>query len=187
MKTLIDRLLRTQRRDVQSPSVSRAASPPRPSQDEQKASQESSLSASIEKIDHTPRPLHPPVTITSIDPEAALTTYPEGGREAWLVVFGAFCGLTASLGIYNTSGVFSAVLSHSVLPEESPSTLGWLFSIYAFACWICGVQIGPTFDAMGPRYLIIAGTVCTTIGIFAMSFATGMSLFPSRIGRCHVV
>ena len=28
--------------------------------------------------------------------------YPEGGLRAWLVVFGSFCGMTASFGIMNT-------------------------------------------------------------------------------------
>ncbi|EMR82571.1 putative riboflavin transporter mch5 protein [Botrytis cinerea BcDW1] len=105
-------------------------------------------------------------------PVDAEVSYPEGGRDAWLVVLGAWCGLTASLGIYNTAGVFEVVISESILPEESSSTLGWIFSIYAFVNWICGVQIGPTFDAMGPRGLLIAGTICTLIGILAFSVCT---------------
>jgi MFS family permease len=100
-------------------------------------------------------------------------TYPEGGRDAWLVVFGAWCGLTASLGIYNTSGVFEVVISQVILPQYSASTLGWLFSTYAFVNWIFGVQVGPTFDAIGPRALITAGTVCTLVGIFTLSLCTG--------------
>ncbi|RAK73951.1 MFS general substrate transporter [Aspergillus fijiensis CBS 313.89] len=95
--------------------------------------------------------------------------YPEGGRDAWLVVFGAFCGLAASLGLYNTVGVFEAVVSKDILPNVSSSTTGWIFSVYAFVNWVCGMQIGPTFDAMGPRALILAGTVCTLIGIFSFS------------------
>ncbi|OKL61824.1 hypothetical protein UA08_02489 [Talaromyces atroroseus] len=99
-------------------------------------------------------------------------SYPEGGRDAWLVVLGAWCGLTASLGIYNTTGVFEVVISKVLLPEDGSSTLGWMFSIYAFVTWICGVQIGPTFDAMGPRALIVAGSVCTLVGMFALSVCT---------------
>lgn len=51
-------------------------------------------------------------------------TYPKGGRDAWLVVLGAWCGLTASLGIYNTAGVFEIVISEVLLPEVTPSILG---------------------------------------------------------------
>ena len=116
---------------------------------------------------------------TAVDPAPVDTevTYPEGGRDAWLVVLGAWCGLTASLGIYNTAGVFEVVISKVILPEESPSTLGWIFSTYAFVNWVCGVQVGPTFDAMGPRALIIAGTICTFVGIFSLSVCTGTISF----------
>ncbi|KAJ5446205.1 Major facilitator superfamily domain general substrate transporter [Penicillium cf. griseofulvum] len=99
-------------------------------------------------------------------------TYPEGGRDAWMVVLGAWCGLTSSLGIYNTCGVFEVVISKVILPEVSSSTIGWIFSVYAFVNWVCGVQIGPTFDAMGPRALMVAGTICTLVGIFTLSVST---------------
>jgi hypothetical protein len=99
--------------------------------------------------------------------------YPEGGRDAWLVVLGAWCGLTSSLGLYNTSGVFEVVISRVLLPDVSESSLGWIFSVYAFVNWVCGVQVGPTFDAMGPRALILAGMICTLIGIFTLSVSTG--------------
>ena len=100
-------------------------------------------------------------------------TYPEGGVGAWLVVLGASCGLTASLGIYNTSGVFEVVVSKVLLPEESASTVGWIFSIYAFVNWVCGVQVGPVFDAMGPHVLLFLGSVCTLVGMFSFSVCTG--------------
>ena len=119
-------------------------------------------------------PSQPLATVASsalVDDE---TIYPEGGLDSWLVVLGAFCGLTASLGIYNTSGVFSAIIAEQILPSEAPSTLGWLFSVYAFVNWICGVQVGPTFDALGPRALIIAGTICTFVGMLMFSFSTGV-------------
>lgn len=112
---------------------------------------------------------------TAVDrtPNDTDVSYPEGGLDAWLVVLGAWCGLTASLGIYNTAGVFEVVISELILPEEAPTKLGWIFSIYAFVNWTCGVQIGPTFDAMGPRALMIAGTICTLVGIFSLSICTG--------------
>ncbi len=113
-----------------------------------------------------------PISVGS-PPVDTEVTYPEGGRDAWLVVLGAWCGLAASLGVYNTAGVFEVVISKVILPKESPSTLGWIFSTYAFVNWVCGAQVGPTFDAMGPRALIIAGTICTLVGIFSLSICTG--------------
>ncbi|KAI1121798.1 major facilitator superfamily domain-containing protein [Nemania abortiva] len=99
-------------------------------------------------------------------------TYPEGGIRAWLVVLGAWSGLVASLGVYNSTGVIEAYLSRELLYHESPSTIGWIFGLYAFMTWFCGAQVGPTFDAKGPRGLLIAGSLCTLIGVFALSFST---------------
>ncbi|KAI5272746.1 MFS general substrate transporter [Aureobasidium subglaciale] len=100
------------------------------------------------------------------------TIYPEGGTQAWLVVLGAWCGLTASIGVYNTTGVFSVIISSTILPSTSASSLGWLFSIYAFVVWIVGVWVGPCFDVFGPRLLLLAGTCCTVVGIMCLSFCT---------------
>lgn len=116
----------------------------------------------------------PPTTEPNL--ETPDITYPEGGREAWLVVLGAWCGLTAPMGIYNSAGVFEVVVSEILLPEENSSTIGWIFSVYAFVNWVCGAQIGPTFDAKGPRALLMAGTTCTHIGIFSLSVCTGKVL-----------
>ncbi|KAH0164740.1 MFS general substrate transporter, partial [Aureobasidium melanogenum] len=99
-------------------------------------------------------------------------TYPEGGTKAWLVVFGAWCGLTASIGVYNTTGVFSVIISSSVLPTTSASSLGWIFSIYAFVVWSVGVWVGPCFDVFGPRLLMLVGTCCTVLGMICLSFCT---------------
>lgn len=122
-------------------------------------------SSSLSNIEKS-SPHHP--TATGSEPLNTEITYPEGGQDAWLVVVGAWCGLTSSLGIYNTSGVFEVVLSKVILPNSS-STIGWIFSVCAFVNWVCGVQIGPTFDAIGPRRLMIAGTICTLAGIFAFT------------------
>ena len=103
------------------------------------------------------------------------TSYPEGGFRAWLVVLGAFCGTASSIGLYNTSGLFEAYMSTQLLPNESTSKVGWIFGIYAFVTWFLGVQIGPTFDAMGPTMLMIAGSICTVGGILALSACTGES------------
>ncbi|KAI1759472.1 major facilitator superfamily domain-containing protein [Hypoxylon sp. FL1150] len=119
----------------------------------------------LERAPSRPSPTDPALVDANI-------TYPEGGLQAWLVVLGAFCGLTASLGIYNSTGVFEAYISREILSEEPPSTVGWIFGIYSFMTFFGGVQVGPTFDAKGPRGLLIAGSVCTLVGIFVLSICT---------------
>ncbi|KAI0966062.1 major facilitator superfamily domain-containing protein [Xylaria arbuscula] len=119
----------------------------------------------IDRLPSGTSPRDPPLIDSDI-------TYPEGGVRAWLVVFGAWSGLAASLGVYNSTGVIEAYVSRELLPGESPSTIGWIFGVYAFMTWFCGAQVGPTFDAKGPRGLLIAGSLCTLVGIFALSFST---------------
>lgn len=141
---------------------------------------DSSISTKEETSDIENGYQEPPQSLPPVvgPPPVDDVTYPEGGRDAWLVVLGACCGLTASIGIYNTAGVFEVIISKTILPETSPSTLDWIFSIYAFVTWFLGVQVGPTFDACGPRALLIAGSICTLVGIFTLSVCTGELTWP---------
>ena len=59
----------------------------------------------------------------------------------------------------NTIGTFQAYLSTHQLADKSESAIGWIFGIYAFLSFFCGIQIGPVFDAKGPRWLVLAGSV----------------------------
>ena len=101
------------------------------------------------------------------------TDYPEGGLRAWLVVFGSFCGMTAGFGYMNTIGIFHAYLGSHQLESYSEQSVGWVFSVYVFLSFFCGVQIGPVFDAHGPRWIVVAGTVCLLLSAFLMAECTG--------------
>lgn len=59
----------------------------------------------------------------------------------------------------NTIGTFQAYLSTHQLAGQNESSIGWIFGIYAFLSFFCGIQIGPIFDAKGPRWLVLAGSV----------------------------
>ncbi|KAL0264519.1 hypothetical protein SLS55_000469 [Diplodia seriata] len=85
--------------------------------------------------------------------------YPEGGTEAWLVVLGSFSGMVASFGMMNSVGIFQAYLATHQLSHYDESTIGWIFSVYTFLSFFCGIQIGPIFDAYGPRLLVLAGNI----------------------------
>ena len=98
--------------------------------------------------------------------------YPEGGLKAWSVVFGSFSGMTASFGVLNSVGTFQAYLSTHQLAQESPSSIGWIFSLLAFLTFFCGVQIGPVFDAKGPRWLVAAGSVLLFAGMMGVAEST---------------
>ncbi|CAJ2503448.1 Uu.00g108420.m01.CDS01 [Anthostomella pinea] len=98
--------------------------------------------------------------------------YPEGGLEAWLVVFGSWCGLTASLGLMNTIAIFQTYVSTHQLLGYSEGSVGWIFSVYTALCFFCGIYIGPLFDKYGPRWLIGSGSVIVVAGVMIMSICT---------------
>jgi MFS family permease len=98
----------------------------------------------------------PPASIYSAGEDVG---YPEGGLRAWLVVFGSFCGMLASFGFMNTIGVFQTYLTQNQLKDYPESTIGWIFSFYVFLAFFGGLQIGPVFDAKGPFWLIVSGSV----------------------------
>ena len=122
----------------------------------------------------------PPSTVPECEPREKnctqdqddRNTYPEGGLRAWLVVFGSFSGMTASFGLLNSAGTFQAYLSTHQLAQESTSAIGWIFSIFAFLTFFCGVQIGPVFDAYGPRWLVFVGTVLLLGGLMGLAEST---------------
>ncbi|ERS99586.1 hypothetical protein HMPREF1624_04791 [Sporothrix schenckii ATCC 58251] len=99
-------------------------------------------------------------------------TFPEGGLEAWLVVLGAWLALFSSLGILNSLATFQTYVSTHQLMEQSQSTIGWIFSLNAFMCFFAGVYIGPVFDKYGPRWLVLAGTMCLVGSLVLLSFCT---------------
>jgi hypothetical protein len=100
--------------------------------------------------------------------------YPEGGTEAWLVVFGSWCGLLCSIGILNIMGTLQNHISQNQLKEYDAATVGWIFSLHAFLAFFCGVYIGPTFDKYGPRWLIRVGSVCIVANMMLLGLYTSM-------------
>lgn len=76
------------------------------------------------------------------DEETYSETYPEGGKDAWLVVAGAWCAMIPSMGVLNTLAVLQAWVSEHELQGLPESTIGWVFSTYAFFLYFCGAQVG---------------------------------------------
>lgn len=119
---------------------------------------------------------------TNVSSASYQETYPEGGLSAWLVVVGSWFSLFSSLGLMNTIALFQAyTLSHQ-LKDYSEGTVGWIFSLYTFLAFFCGVYIGPVFDKYGPRWLLLAGGVCTVGGVVSMSFCTELWHFILSFG-----
>ncbi|KAK8229183.1 MFS monocarboxylate transporter-like protein [Phyllosticta capitalensis] len=108
---------------------------------------------------------------TQTQPEAPSdqVTYPEGGLRSWLVVVGSFSGMMAGFGLMNSVGIFQAYLANHELSEYDESTIGWIFSLYTFLAFFCGLLIGPFFDVHGPQLLILGGNILLVASMFLLS------------------
>ena len=115
-----------------------------------------SLSSSASTLNQVPSSL---ANASRVSTDAYGNTYPEGGLEAYLCVFGSFCAMMMGLGMMNTVGTYQSYVSTHQLQGQSESAIGWIFGLYAFLAFFCGIQIGPIFDAKGPRWLVAAGSV----------------------------
>lgn len=103
--------------------------------------------------------------------------YPEGGLEAYLVMFGSFCGAITSLGMINSIGAVQAYVSTHQLMNLKATTVSWIFSIYLSICYSVGIIIGPIFDYKGARGLIIIATALTFAGLMAAANSTKIYQF----------
>lgn len=86
----------------------------------------------------------------------ALPPPPEGGREAWLTVFGGFCAAFVQFGLgkptlllqsltrpppANAFGVFQGYYETHQLSTYSPSTISWIGAVQQFLLFF-GVSLG---------------------------------------------
>ncbi|CCF37936.1 hypothetical protein CH063_09153, partial [Colletotrichum higginsianum] len=67
-------------------------------------------------------------------------TFPEGGWQAWLVVFGSFCAMLSVFGLINSAAVFESYFSENQLADHSSSENGWIFSLYLCIVYFVGIQ-----------------------------------------------
>jgi hypothetical protein len=58
--------------------------------------------------------------------------YPEGGREAWLVVLGGWFGLFCTFGLVTCVGVFLEYYKTGPLKHYSSSSISWITSTQVF-------------------------------------------------------
>ncbi|KAL2812555.1 major facilitator superfamily domain-containing protein [Aspergillus cavernicola] len=100
------------------------------------------------------------------------TTYPEGGWAAWSVVLGSWMATFGTMGIMNSVGIFEAYMKEHQLQDYSAGQVGWIFGLYTFFAFFCGIQVGPIFDTKGPRILVLGGAVGTTVFLVLLGFCT---------------
>ncbi|KAK2011955.1 major facilitator superfamily transporter [Colletotrichum eremochloae] len=98
--------------------------------------------------------------------------FPDGGAEAWLVVFGGWAVLFCTFGLINCVGVFQAYYMQGPLSEYPPSTVAWITSVQVWTMTFMGVVFGRLYDSYGPKYLLYGGTVVYVFGLMMTSLST---------------
>ena len=73
----------------------------------------------------------------------------------------------------NSISTYQAYLSTHQLRDYSDSSTGWIFSIYIALTFLCGIFVGPIFDAKGSRVLVFVGSTLMMLSIMLMGVCTG--------------
>ncbi|KAI2634615.1 monocarboxylate permease-like protein [Xylaria nigripes] len=97
---------------------------------------------------------------------------PDGGLEAWLVVFGGFLVLFCTFGIVNCSGIFIEYYLNGPLSHYSSSSVTWITSVQNFIVTGSNLIMGRIFDNYGTRWTLPIGTIFYTFGLMVLSLST---------------
>lgn len=90
-------------------------------------------------------------------------------------------GLFAAAGIMNTIATLQAYTATHQLSDYSEGTVSWIFSLYTFLIFFCGIYVGPLFDKYGPKWLILVGGVGHVAALMLTSICTRKSASPHPV------
>ncbi|KAK2777178.1 hypothetical protein FQN52_003203 [Onygenales sp. PD_12] len=115
------------------------------------------------------------------------SSFPDGGLEAWTVVFGGFCALFVSFGWINCIGIFQDYYQEHLLSSYAPSTIAWIPSLESSMMLATAPFCGKIFDSYGPRYLLLAGTILHVFGLMMTSISTSYYQILLAQGICSPI
>ncbi|KAJ6498261.1 major facilitator superfamily domain-containing protein [Mycena vulgaris] len=99
--------------------------------------------------------------------------FPEGGREAWTVAFGAWLAILVSFGFLNAfGGAFQQFYVVNQLAGTSSSAISWIGSFQTFCIYFLGTLFGALFDRWGAKPLIVIGGVGFALSCMLQSIST---------------
>lgn len=110
-------------------------------------------------------------TDSEIEDKDEELTYPDGGRQLYIVLFGSFIGLAGAMGLINSGGTVENYLSTNMLSDVPQSTVGWIFSVLNFFGFGGSLFMGPIFDLYGHKVTSPLGIVIFAIGSISFSFS----------------
>ncbi|KAJ3846503.1 major facilitator superfamily domain-containing protein [Lentinula lateritia] len=121
----------------------------------------SGINVDSNAVDNTPES-NPGQSILLTPPK-----FPDGGREAWAVVTGAWLAVFVSFGFLNAFGgertfsikIFQAYYKQNQLSHKSESDIAWIGAFQTFCIYFMGSVFGSIFDKFGAGPLIFIGGV----------------------------
>ncbi|KAE9391724.1 MFS general substrate transporter [Gymnopus androsaceus JB14] len=127
----------------------------------------------LEKSVPTEKCLEKCTTIPTLPSPAPLDDTPDGGLQAWLVLFGAMCIAFTTSGYMSAWGVFQAYYEQSILQDSSPSTISWIGSIQQSCLYLPTLIFSRLLDMGYFRTMLTTASVVFIIATFL-------------IAQCHV-
>ncbi|KAK9452839.1 major facilitator superfamily domain-containing protein [Dipodascopsis uninucleata] len=109
---------------------------------------------------------------------------PDTSLRAWLTVVGAFTGVFASFGYVNVIGLFQQYYAEKQLSSYTESTIAWITSLQIFIMIFSGSFVGRVYDMIGPRLLLLLGSVLLVTGIMTTSVCKEYYQFILAQGIC---
>ncbi|KAJ7452187.1 major facilitator superfamily domain-containing protein [Mycena galericulata] len=142
----------------------------------------------------------PELHIQQNDPEKAPSLasvefeLPEGGREAWLTMAGAWMVQFCTFGYINAFGVYQDYYTREFLTNKTAADISWIGSFQLAIQYAMGVGVGRAVDAGYFHHMMIFGSTLYVLCIFLLSLthagqfyqvflaqAVGMGIFPALI------
>ncbi|BGP17968.1 hypothetical protein JCM10213_003975 [Rhodosporidiobolus nylandii] len=108
-------------------------------------------------------------------PAAGQDDYPDGGLRAWLVVAGAWAVSFTAWGYPNSFGVLLSYTHEHQLANYDTSAISWIGAFQLFANLFFGLLSGKAFDAGYCTWLLVAGLVFYTAGLFGLANSSSYS------------
>ncbi|KAJ7468491.1 major facilitator superfamily domain-containing protein [Mycena latifolia] len=119
---------------------------------------------------------------------------PEGGREAWLTMAGAWMVQFCTFGYINAFGVYQDYYTREFLTNKTAADISWIGSFQLAVHYAMGVVVGRAVDAGYFHHLMLLGSTLYVLCIFLLSLtqagqfyqvflaqAVGMGIFPALI------
>lgn len=95
--------------------------------------------------------------------------FPEGGRQAWLVVVSAMLCIFPSFGFMVSIGTLQEYWETHQLAAYTARDVGWIAGVFVYLSLALGIFVGPLFDSYGHKWIMTIGSTTYVAMIFLLA------------------